>query len=86
MNETHHVDFTFKLAGVRYIDPTGLEKYQKDDGRTWLMNDLENHVNVKVKQTEKLVEIHVFSSVLSGRPHIVVLPLCSWNFVFVRNK
>ncbi|KAH7714623.1 hypothetical protein AAVH_18015 [Aphelenchoides avenae] len=63
LDEARHVDFTFKLANIGWqIDSTGFKKYQKDEGRTWLINDLENHVNVEVKQNENLVEIHVFSS------------------------
>ncbi|KAH7701005.1 hypothetical protein AAVH_31871, partial [Aphelenchoides avenae] len=58
------VDFNFKLANVSSpIDSTGFEEYQKGDGRTWLIDDLENHVSVELKQTVKHVEIHVFSSV-----------------------
>ncbi|KAH7718790.1 hypothetical protein AAVH_13767 [Aphelenchoides avenae] len=45
------------------IDSTGFEKYQRGDGRTWLMEDLYNLVNVEVKQTMHEIEIHVFSSV-----------------------
>ncbi|KAH7714624.1 hypothetical protein AAVH_18016 [Aphelenchoides avenae] len=63
LDEARHVDFTFKLANIGWqIDSIGFKKYQKDEGRTWLINDLENHVNVEVKQNENLVEIHVFSS------------------------
>lgn len=58
------VDFHFKLANVSSpIDSTSFEKYQRGDGRTWLMDDLEkNRVNVEIKQNEKHIEIHVFSS------------------------
>ncbi|KAH7697268.1 hypothetical protein AAVH_35649, partial [Aphelenchoides avenae] len=42
------------------IDCTGFEKYQMDDGHTWFLNDLENRLNVQIKQTKSLVEIHVF--------------------------
>lgn len=63
------MDFTFKLGTVSPdIDPDDYEKYQGDDGQTVLVDDLENHVNVELKQTEdsydrNVVEIHVFSSV-----------------------
>ncbi|KAH7719933.1 hypothetical protein AAVH_12576 [Aphelenchoides avenae] len=63
--EARHVDFSFELAVFKplQIDSTGFEKYQRDDGRTWLMSDLDNHVNVEVTQTEGLITIHVFSSI-----------------------
>ncbi|KAH7702826.1 hypothetical protein AAVH_30012 [Aphelenchoides avenae] len=58
------VDFNFKLANVSApIDSTGFEQYQRADGRAWLIDDFENHVNVEIKQAEKHIEIHVFSSV-----------------------
>ncbi|KAH7710169.1 hypothetical protein AAVH_22534 [Aphelenchoides avenae] len=64
LRDASHVDFTFRLAVYKslQIDSTGFEKCQRDDGRTWLMSDLDNHVNVEVKQTESLITIHVFSS------------------------
>ncbi|KAH7713415.1 hypothetical protein AAVH_19211 [Aphelenchoides avenae] len=69
LDATRHLDFTFKLGTVSPdIDPDDYEKYQGDDGQTVLVDDLENHVNVELKQTEdsydrNVVEIHVFSSV-----------------------
>ncbi|KAH7725097.1 hypothetical protein AAVH_07375 [Aphelenchoides avenae] len=63
LREAGHVDFNFEFANVSsQVDSCGFEKYRKDDGRTWLMNDLQNHVNVEVKQTGDRIEIHVFSS------------------------
>ncbi|KAH7703618.1 hypothetical protein AAVH_29210 [Aphelenchoides avenae] len=64
LDGAHHVDFNFKLANVSApIDSAGFEQYQRGDGRTWLVDDLENHVMAEIKQTEKHIEIHVFSSV-----------------------
>ncbi|KAH7662569.1 hypothetical protein AAVH_43469 [Aphelenchoides avenae] len=61
--EAGHMDFTFTLANVwSGIDSNGFEKYRKDEGRTWLMDDIENRVSVEVKQAENLVEIHLFPS------------------------
>ncbi|KAH7708261.1 hypothetical protein AAVH_24505, partial [Aphelenchoides avenae] len=58
------IDFKFSVDALsKPIDPAGFEKYGRGDGRFWLVNDLENHINVEVQQTENRVEVHVFSAV-----------------------
>ncbi|KAH7702827.1 hypothetical protein AAVH_30013 [Aphelenchoides avenae] len=63
LDGARHVDFKLQLANVSSpIDSTGFEQYQRGDGRTWLVDDLENHINVEVMQTANLAEVHIFSS------------------------
>lgn len=50
LREARHVDFKFELADILgVIDPSGFEKYERVDGQTWLVDDLEIRVNVEVK-------------------------------------
>ncbi|KAH7716851.1 hypothetical protein AAVH_15738 [Aphelenchoides avenae] len=67
---TGRVDFIFTIwaSDSLHIDSTGFEKYEQDDGRTWLMNDLESHLNVEVKRIMNIVGrnfivIRVFSPI-----------------------
>ncbi|KAH7722551.1 hypothetical protein AAVH_09952 [Aphelenchoides avenae] len=69
LREADRVDFTFTISTSvsQHTDSTGFEKYKKEDGRTWLMDDVANHVNVEIIQTvevgQNFIEIQVFSSV-----------------------
>lgn len=43
------------------IDPTGFETYQKSK-RMWVFDDLPNKVIVEIKETNKFIKIHAYSS------------------------